>query len=866
MPTNGERRAWGHPIVQLGLALTLMTGRVVWGAERAPERAANEAHAPGFAVDYPAYFSGHDIVYLSPPVEGWEGFPLGNGDLGGMIWCTPSGFKLQLNKTDTWDRPNQETGMVLRSCGQLALDFNVPCHEWLYLDDFEARLSLYKAQTEFATTTPFIKLSLRSFVQVNRNVFMIRCRAESVGAQASAGTAIRVGLERWGSRALAGWYGGIMAGAKHGLGNAAATVRPTDLYVHESFTNLDFVLACRLTGVKAIASLANLHRAEFSLEPKADQEFVLMVAVVTSNESPDPLAAAAKLLDESEREGLGAIQAEHDRWWSDFWRKSFVHLGDDYIENLYYLHLYLMGSSSRGNYPVLFNGGLWTWNHDVRQWVNPHHWNMQQAYWSLNAANHPELMRPYLDTYWRLMPQAESYAQRRGFTGCILWNEAHTYAGEMFDWQRPSFVHDWTPATQIGQYFWHYFLYTGDEVFLRERAYPMMKKAAEFYLQYLKWDEAKAEYYIYPASPYECESGNDFRNTTSDLAAIRSSFAACIAASERLGTDSAKRQQWQKVLDHLADYPLTKLADGTEAGATALDKEGRPADFPGYGFCGSTASVFPTGTLGIKDKGSRWYNAAAARVRTHPEFNDAISPVAVVAARLGMAAEALKHLSFSIRQLQHFPQGLFYNIDHWDYLSRYAGKVQNGRMMAQRDYITDRAAKYKNIGVAGAKRRIDAPTQPFVQCGLETLSILAAAVNEMLLQSWDGTLRVFPATPAEWPTAFSLRAAGGFIVSSEKGTEGPAKYLLIASELGNTCQLANPWPGQRVAVEQVIPDRRELRPTVDSGTIRFPTVKGCVYSICPAGGTPLVYSYFSGESNRQPKHFGEAILGKERDF
>lgn len=862
-----ERPDWQRLLVRVGLALTLTTARVVSGAEGTAEITDSKQQALGFEVDYPAYFSGHDIVYQSPPVEGWEGFPLGNGDLGGMIWCTPTGLKLQINKTDAWDRPNQETGMLLRSCGQLTLDFNVPCHEWLYLDEFEARLSLYKARTEFVTTTPFVKLSVRSFVQVNRNVFMIRCQAESVGEQAKDGTALRIGLERWGSRAFGGWYGGIMAGAKHGLGRAAATAKKNDLYVHESLTGLDFVLGCRITGAEAIASVANLHRAEFSLDPKPVREFTLMVAVVTSNESKDPQAAASKLLDESEGQGLDAIQSEHERGWSNFWRKSFVHLGDDYIENLYYLHLYLMGSSSRGNYPVLFNGGLWTWNHDVRQWVNPHHWNMQQAYWSLNAANHPELMRPYLDTYWRLMPQAEAYAQKRGFKECILWNEAHTYAGEMFDWQRPSFVRDWTPATQISQYFWNYFLYTGDEGFLRERAYPMMKKAAEFYLQYLKWDEAKGEYYIYPASPYECESGNDFRNTTSDLAAIRSSFQACLEASERLGTDAAKRPQWQKVLDHLADYPLMKLADGTEAGATALDKEGKPADAQGYGFCCSTASVFPTGTLGIKDKGSRLYNAAAARVRTHPEYSYAISPVAVVAARLGMAEEALKHLSLSIRQLQHFPQGLFYNIDHWDYLSRYAGKVENGRMMEQRDYITDRAAKYKKIGVAGAKRRIDAPTQPFVQCGLETLSILAEAVNEMLLQSWDQTIRVFPATPAEWPAAFTLRAAGGFLISSEKERGGSAKYVLVTSELGNKCRLANPWPGHTVLVEQLLPERVEIKPTADSdGTMVLPTVKGRVYRICPTDGTWLVYSHFTGHSNQEPKHFGEVVLGKDRDF
>jgi hypothetical protein len=188
-------------------------------------------------------------------------------------------------------------------------------------------------------------------------------------------------------------------------------------------------------------------------------------------------------------------------------------------------------------------------------------------------------------------------------------------------------------------------------------------------------------------------------------------------------------------------------------------------------------------------------------------------------------------------------------------------------MMAQRDYITDRASKYKQIGVAGAKRRIDAPTQPFVQCGLETLSILAEAVNELLLQSWDQTIRIFPATPAEWPAAFTLRATGGFIVSSEKERGGPAKYLLVTSELGNECRLANPWPGQAISLEQVAPERVEMKPVADGGgAIVFQTAKGRVYRIYPANGARSVYSHFSGQNNQQPKHFGEAILGKDRDF
>lgn len=46
--------------------------------------------SPLFRVDT-SYLSRHDIVYKTPAYEGFEGFPLGNGDMGGMMWNRPDG-------------------------------------------------------------------------------------------------------------------------------------------------------------------------------------------------------------------------------------------------------------------------------------------------------------------------------------------------------------------------------------------------------------------------------------------------------------------------------------------------------------------------------------------------------------------------------------------------------------------------------------------------------------------------------------------------------------------------------------------------------------------------------------------------------
>ena len=42
---------------------------------------------PIFEVDA-SYLTKHDVVYKTPAYEGFDGFPLGNGDLGGMVWNT----------------------------------------------------------------------------------------------------------------------------------------------------------------------------------------------------------------------------------------------------------------------------------------------------------------------------------------------------------------------------------------------------------------------------------------------------------------------------------------------------------------------------------------------------------------------------------------------------------------------------------------------------------------------------------------------------------------------------------------------------------------------------------------------------------
>ena len=117
--------------------------------------------------------------------------------------------------------------------------------------------------------------------------------------------------------------------------------------------------------------------------------------------------------------------------------------------------------------------------------------------------------------------------------------------------------------------------------------------------------------------------------------------------------------------------------------------------------------------------------------------------------------------------------------------------------------------------------------------GIENLNTVPSTISEMLLQSFEGKLRLF----ADWPMSSdarfgNLRAWGGFLVASRlKG--GFVQYVRIASEQGQTAVVVNPWPGKVVRV---------YRNGVDAGSLSgpelmLPTAKGEILTLAPDGTT-----------------------------
>jgi alpha-L-fucosidase 2 len=103
---------------------------------------------------------------------------------------------------------------------------------------------------------------------------------------------------------------------------------------------------------------------------------------------------------------------------------------------------------------------------------------------------------------------------------------------------------------------------------------------------------------------------------------------------------------------------------------------------------------------------------------------------------------------------------------------------------------------------------------------LENSSIVPNTVDEMLLQSHEGVLRLFPVWPAHHDASFqTLRAYGAFLVSAAIKHDR-VQDVTIQSEAGQPCSIQNPWPAANVCL--VRNGRASERLT--GATLTFPTV------------------------------------------
>lgn len=232
---------------------------------------------------------------------------------------------------------------------------------------------------------------------------------------------------------------------------------------------------------------------------------------------------------------------------------------------------YLLMSSSRrpGRLPANLQG---IWNeHMWAPWEADYHLNinLQMNYWPADVCNLSETVDPLTDWFLLLTKKGQTTArklyQSDGWVAYVSTNPfgRTTPAGSTQSSQFQNSVLDPLAGAWMAMTLWRHYEFTRDEAFLKDRAYPVLKGAAQFILDYLVEDRdgflvivpstSPENQYIRPGTK---EAVRITRGSTYHMILVRVVLEAVFDAATRLDTDEPFRG---KVATALTKLPALKI-------------------------------------------------------------------------------------------------------------------------------------------------------------------------------------------------------------------------------------------------------------------------------------------------------------------
>jgi hypothetical protein len=433
---------------------------------------------------------------------------------------------------------------------------------------------------------------------------------------------------------------------------------------------------------------------------------------------------------------VNSLSTAHQAWWDAFYRTSFVELQDKTVEKEYYASLYLLASTSRTGEAP---PGLWgAWVMTDPAWNSDYtlNYNYEAPFYAAFPTNHVELADSFDAPVIAWVPNAQALATKNGWTGAYY----RVHIGPLPNGSADTSEHNqkFNNAYAASVMITHAY-YTRNLMY-EQSIYDTLQQMSTFWANYLTFDGTR---YVDNNDAQHEDNPYPQMNGVMSLGLVRFLLQGTIDISTDLGVDAALRATWQDRLSKLSAFP-TYTRNGqtvfryTEVGLDWNDGNsiGIQHIYPGSQIGLSTDPSLLQIANNMVDEMARWSDGNGT-VTFYP-----------AAARVGYSATSI--LS---------------NLDSWIQQNTYPNLY---------------------IHTGGG--------------GVENFNTVPSTVAEMMLQSFQGTLRVF----ANWPSGSdakfgNLRAYGAFLVSSAIQSNA-IPYVRIVSENGGPFTLSNPWSGQSMVV------------------------------------------------------------------
>src|SRR5216110_2156414 len=648
--------------------------------------------APTARVDWPVFLARHDLVWDRLPTRWGESAFIGNGRLGATIDAQGGVLGWTINRTDfVHDQSRFPIGrVVVKTTGTVQRG--------------DARLTLWDAEASGTVTTDRGEVRWRSFTTAQPSVIVLVLEAR--------------GGERGGDVDLDWAPAEARPPRKVARKEAFA---PEDLHPPPTVTRSPTGLTSVQTFIGGGAHAESIRRTSGG---------VFYISIGQGRTDREALAEARAATSEAARLGVARLTAAHRKWWHAYYPASFLTFPYARLEAYYWIQIYKLGSAMRPDGPILDLNGPWF---SATPW--PAIWwnlNIPLTYSPLFRANRLDLAESLfrnLDRHRQAL--IDNVPERLRADAAAIGRSSGPDLVRPVDLAtaQSDAAHEMGDLPWTLYYYWLDYRYQMDDRMLRERVYPLLKRAIGNYLAYVERGE-DGRWHLPPTESPELATVPD---ANYDLALLTWGLETLIASAEYLRLDEPLLDRWRDVLANLTSFP-------TDSSGLMVGR-GRPWK-----------------------ESHRHYSHLLAIYPLHLITPDRPEQRALIEA--------------SLRTWER-DRALFRGYS-------FTGGASMHAVLGQGDTALTRLNLYLD-----APRYME-PNTFYAEAGpvIETPLSAATSIQDLFLQDWGGKVRVFPAMPNAWTDAAfdRLRADGAFLVSAVR-RDGRTSWVRVESLAGQPCQL-----------------------------------------------------------------------------